>query len=239
MSTVMTPQTDTARQNMTPDELSAVRWNENYDIKASTLWGEPPVPYASEWLKHLTVSGPVLDMPCGDGRNIVPLRSNDRTVLGADTSINALRIARCRLDQLDWGAAITLLQQDAFATSFVDNTFAAVFCWDLLGHLRDPEAPITELLRIVRPGGLVVGSVFSTGDSTRGKDMRKIEGEEYMFAERFYFRFYNRGEVEKLIDIPGTDLVSLEKTSWMEPPHEGYREYEHMHESWAFVLRKR
>jgi hypothetical protein len=76
------------------------------------------------------------------------------------------------------------------------------------------------------------------GDSTRGINMVAIGEEEYLFDKKFYFRYYDKGSVLSLLKRFKTNTISLETTSWKEPPHEGYREYPHEHESWAFVIEK-
>jgi hypothetical protein len=71
------------------------------------------------------------------------------------------------------------------------------------------------------------------GDSTRGSNMESIGKEEYIFDSRFYLRYYDLPDVEDLLKAVGVVAESLELSRWTEPPHEGYREYPHDHESWG------
>jgi ubiquinone/menaquinone biosynthesis C-methylase UbiE len=158
-------------------------------------------------------------------------------VVGVDSSPNALAIAR-RLLKAEHTSNVLLMEGDIFATTFVDDTFDGVFCCDILGHLTRPVEAIRELIRVCRPGGTVVGTVFSLGDSTRGLNMVAVGDEEYIFDERFYFKFHDRTSVVTLLAAVGVEPDSLELVRWVEPPHEGYREYEHEHESWLFTITK-
>lgn len=222
------------------DERAKSAWDDTYVLETSSvLWSEAAVPYAQEAAAIAEKSGArlALDLPCGDGRNIEVLAHAVPLVVAADSSTQALGIA-ARLCRANGLRNIVALQTDVFATSFAPDQFDFVFCWDLLGHLRNVGDAIDELLRIVVPGGLMVGSVFAMGDSTRGAKMEKIGPEEYVYSDRFYYRFYTREDVKKLVARPRADVVSIELAKWNEPPHEGFREYEHEHQSWVFTLRK-
>lgn len=226
------------------DEQGKESWEERYHLKEATvLWSQPAVPFVeNEVVARFREAGvrEVLDVPCGDGRNTVPLARAAERVRAADSSTSALAIAEARLraQGLD---NVEFATTDVFATGWADGSFDGIVCWDLLGHLTRPAQAIGELLRVLRPGGLLVGSVFATGDSTRGLEMRHLGpgDEEFIYRDTFYFKFYDRAASEALAaQVAGAELVDLSLTRWMEPPHEGYREYEHEHESWVLTFRK-
>jgi ubiquinone/menaquinone biosynthesis C-methylase UbiE len=220
------------------NDQGVVEWDESYSISESlTLWGEPAVPYVLEIAPRLgALGGHVLELPCGDGRNTIPLAGECGSVLAADSSGRALGLAAARL-QGHAVSNVALLECNVFQTPFFDDQLAGILCWDLLGHLRRPQKALAELSRISRPGGLIVANVFALGDETRGDQMQSIGHEEYIYQERLYFHFYDEGEARSLASaVVGTTLVDLQLTRWTEPPHEGYREYKHEHESWVFTL---
>lgn len=223
------------------DELSKKTWDQAYDIsKSPTLWGQPTVPFIDKAVDmfKLTKSSNVLDIPCGDGRNIPTFAESFNTIFAADTSTNALQIANKELGKKGIGNC-TLMKVDVFDTPFFNKQIDGVFCCDLLGHLTQPVKALNELLRICKPGGYIVGNVFALGDSTRGDKMLHLGNEEYIYDDRFYFKFYGKEQVLSTINQLECKLISLESVRWMEPPHEGYREYPHEHESWVFVLQKK
>lgn len=223
------------------DEQSKSAWNDAYNLEeAAVLWSEGGVPYAAIAASFAARVGAqrALDLPCGDGRNLRPLASALPLVVGADSSRNALGIA-ATTSQAAGVKNCILMETDVFATAFADHQFDFIFCWDVLGHLKNVRAALLELVRITTPGGHIIGSIFATGDSTRtGSDMERIEGEEYLYRDRFYYRFYTREDVEQMLaDLP-VQIVSLDLAIWNEPPHENFREYEHEHQSWAVTLRR-
>lgn len=222
------------------DRESVQRWNTSYNIsKTETLWGSDHVPFIKKAVRCFKSGSGTsyLDLPCGDGRNLIPLAQNLPFVIGADTSSNALLLASKRISTLKMLNCL-LLRADIFATGFCNEQFDGVFCWDVLGHLIKVKDAITELLRVLKSGAKLIGSVFAIGDSTRGVDMQMIGDEEYLFAGKFYFKYYDRGSVVSLLKDFKVKVISLKTFSWNEPPHEGYREYPHTHKSWVFIIEK-
>lgn len=89
---------------------------------------------------------PVLDVGCGTGFDLA--RIGDGGV-GVDRSFTMTRRAQ-RFSPV----AIA----DAAALPFADGAFAAARADRVLQHLNDPEQALDELVRVVRPGGLVAVS---------------------------------------------------------------------------------
>lgn len=222
------------------DNVAKAAWDNSYDLHdTSSLWGVKPVPVVERAAEIFNIgNGWVLDLPCGDGRNTFPLAKKIPHVVAADSSPNALKLASKFLAPHGVKNCV-FVESDIFNLKFIDDQFDGIFCWDVLGHLQNVELAIAELLRVCKPGGRVIGSVFALGDSTRGVDMHPLGGaEEYLYANTFYYKFYGERDVRDLLQRIGAPLMSLELMKWDEPPHEGFREYPHEHQSWMFTLQK-
>ncbi len=220
------------------DAVDIDEWDRSYDLaEGVTLWGNPPVPYVLASAPRLgALSGPILELPCGDGRNTIPLAQACDVVVAADSSQRALGLAARRLRSQNI-INVCLVDANVFDMPFPSASFAGALCWDLLGHLRRPDAALAEMVRTCQVKGLIIGNVFSTGDSTLGEDMSPVGPDQFIYQQRLYFCYYNEERVRSLTSaIPGAHLVDVELVRWTEGPHEGYREYEHDHESWAFIL---
>ncbi|MFJ8578364.1 class I SAM-dependent methyltransferase [Micromonospora sp. NPDC093277] len=103
----------------------------------------------------LRPGGVVLDVGCGTGRAFPALRDAvgpHGTVLGVDLTPQMLTAARDRAHRY----GTTLVLADARQLPFADATADAVFAAGLITHLPDPDAGLTELARIARPGGRLV-----------------------------------------------------------------------------------
>jgi SAM-dependent methyltransferase len=108
----------------------------------------------------------ILDAGCGSGRTLDDLAARG-TVCGVDTSATAVEMARRRGHRDVRVAAAEDLP-------FGDRTFDLVTCLDVIEHTPDDRATLAELLRVTRPGGVLVATVpayqslFSAHDVING-----------------------------------------------------------------------
>lgn len=227
------------------DAAAIPLWNDAYDTTAvqgsGNLWGDPPVPHAAiaAELFAANKAAVILDLPCGDGRNLPALAPGAPILLAGDTSRNAMVIAERVTEKADIRDKVVFLEVDAFATGLLDNSVDGVFCWDLLGHLTEPEHALRELNRIVRPGGHIVANMWTMNDcQVSDPNIKEIADKEYIDHFDFYCRFYDRADLDALLRSVDMPAGSVEVSRWWEPPHAGYRDYEHEHESLIFTIQK-
>jgi ubiquinone/menaquinone biosynthesis C-methylase UbiE len=231
--------------NSARDAAAVPMWDEAYGPAVlkdqQNLWGDPPVPYAAaaaELFKQ-NKSKVVIDLPCGDGRNLAALADGASVLLGADTSTKAMTIAERVAAQAGIAAKTIFMRMDTFDTGLLDNSVDGIFCWDLLGHLRNVEDALKELYRVIRPGGLIVGNMWTMNDcQTSDPDIREIAPKEYIDHFDFYCRFYDAEDLDALLRATSMTAESVVVSSWTEPAHAEYRTYTHDHESLAFTIRK-
>jgi ubiquinone/menaquinone biosynthesis C-methylase UbiE len=229
----------------TEDAAAVPLWNDAYQVPQtkgeSNLWGDPPVPYAATAAELFARNGAkvILDLPCGDGRNLPPLAKGAPILLAGDTSKNAMRIAEQVAEKSGIREKTVFVEVDAFDTGFLDNSVDGIFCWDLLGHLRDVEDALKELYRILAPGGSIVANQWTMNDcQVSDPNIKEIAPKEYIDHFDFYCRFYDREDIDKQLGSVGLSASNVEVQRWWEPPHAGYRDYEHEHESLIFTVTK-
>ena len=105
--------------------------------------------HATELLRLLGPgSGPCLDLGCGTGLYFEAIRASGRTPVGLDRSGDQLRLAR--------GRDHRVLQADAAALPFADRAFPTVTALWVSTDVDDFTGVLTEVARILRPGGLLV-----------------------------------------------------------------------------------
>jgi ubiquinone/menaquinone biosynthesis C-methylase UbiE len=102
-----------------------------------------------EWL-GARARGRILEVAIGTGRNLTHYPP-DATVTGVELSPEMLGIARSRAAQL--GIEAELIQGDAQALPFEDNSFDTVVCALSLCSIPDPAVAIAEMKRVLVPGG--------------------------------------------------------------------------------------
>jgi ubiquinone/menaquinone biosynthesis C-methylase UbiE len=123
---------------------------------------------ASPILRHLARSphplsqgerGVVLDVATGTGRLPDALLSQPRfkgRVVALDASGRMLALAQHKLAAPAAAGRITFLERDAQRLPFDDETFDVVTCLEALEFMRDWRAAVCEMLRVLRPGGLLM-----------------------------------------------------------------------------------
>ena len=118
-----------------------------------------------EWRRRRNHTGAVavLDAGCGDGINLVGLRriaaadGSPMRTIGVD--YNLLRLGRAR--KLDLGAR--LQAASLYQLPFQAAAFDIVLCNHVVEHLPDPARALSELFRVLRPGGLAIVGVPNEG----------------------------------------------------------------------------
>ena len=111
--------------------------------------------------------GDVLEVAVGTGRNLSFYPDGAR-LTGVDWSPAMLGIARERAAALGRGA--DLRQGDAQALDFPDESFDTVLCALGLCAIPDDRRAVTEMARVLRPGGrlLLVDHVAASATALRG-----------------------------------------------------------------------
>ena len=107
----------------------------------------------------------VLDLGCGEGRHVHGLHMLDGLdVIGVDLDEASLQKAQAGLDYISAHPGGTtsnsaFMTGNATALDFPDNHFDALICSEVLEHLPDYEAAISEMRRVLKPGGRLCISV--------------------------------------------------------------------------------
>lgn len=100
----------------------------------------------------------VLDVAAGTAVSTVELARGGAWCVAADFSLGMLRAGR----RAGRHRKVPLVGADALALPFIDGAFDAVTISLGLRNVADPDAALTELARVTRPGGRLVVCEFST-----------------------------------------------------------------------------
>ena len=90
----------------------------------------------------------VVDLGCGSGEEVIPLRQRGARVIGMDISPDLIAIAHERLQK--YGVDAELRVASAYETQLPDESADVVFCMSLLHHLQLDRAK-NEIRRILKP----------------------------------------------------------------------------------------
>jgi ubiquinone/menaquinone biosynthesis C-methylase UbiE len=147
-------------------------------------------------LEHVATGERVLDVGCGEGRFAGELLDGGAQVIGIDVAEEPLRRARARHPELD-----VRLVGDAGPWPLQDASFDVVWAGEVIEHVADTSAWLSEARRVLRSGGSLVLStpaherltLLATALSRRA------------FARHFdprgeHLRFYSRDTLTQLLD---------------------------------------
>lgn len=116
-------------------------------------------------MADIPVNGVVLDV--GTGTGVIPLAGSTASgpgvkFVGVDLSEGML--AKARQNAVDKGlqTRIEFLKMDAENLVFADNSFDAVISLYALHHFPNPTRALSEMFRVLKPGGKVVIAVGSS-----------------------------------------------------------------------------
>jgi len=130
--------------------------------------------WLSPWLTGLD-SRVFLDLSCGVGRWLIHARAQAAMVFGTDLCLEMLIEARKKIL-----LAGRLALADTRNLPFRDACADVALCALSLGHMTPVESAMTELARIVRPGGELIVTDFHPGALAHGwKRTFRSNGELY------------------------------------------------------------
>ena len=135
--------------------------------------------------KYFPEARSLLEVGCGTGFVLAGIRKEfpELSVAGSDAFTTGLRFAAQRVP------GVSLFRMDARCLPF-DGEFDVIGAFDVLEHIQEDEAVLSELFRAVRPGGGLVLTVPQHQFLWSGVD-------EYSFHRRRYSRAELVGKLER------------------------------------------
>lgn len=163
-----------------------------------------PWPETIAFVRRLAANTRVLDLGCGNGRNIAAIRAKAHTVVGIDASRGLLGIAAANVGSRH------LVRGDAVSLPFRDDSFNGVHTVATIHHMptqHDRRQFMSEVSRVLEPDGLLLVSAWAL-EQPRFQDSeaqdrfvpwRRPDGS---VVQRFYHLF-RTGELRLLADDYG------------------------------------
>ncbi|MBL4734487.1 MAG: class I SAM-dependent methyltransferase [Flavobacteriales bacterium] len=118
--------------------------------------------YILEMVNSLSLpSSPrILDIGCGTGEMVRDLMSPERQIYGLDISPNMIKIAqeKCAKPKVE-KCEVSLGTGDIENLAFDDQSFDLVICSGVIEYLKDDNASLKELKRVIKPEGYLIINV--------------------------------------------------------------------------------
>ena len=169
-----------------------------YDDEIWRLVPEDPGPPERELIRFARGLGRAeraLDLGCGDGRLSAELDAGE--LVAADVSEVALERARSRLP----AAELVRLEPDA-PLPFPDSRFDLVLCAETIEHVRDVQLLLSEIQRVLRPGGELALTTPAHG---------RLIGLPDPLSP--HIRYFSRRSLRRLLDEHGFEALELHRRS--------------------------
>ncbi len=123
-------------------------WNPDFLMLMATRWNVSKVKT-------------ILDVGCGQGhwgRALLPIFTQPVHLIGIDAEPKWIDIAMGRAATVDPMHKLEYRTGLAEKLPFDDDSFDLVTCQTVLIHVKDPLVALKEILRVLRPGGLIVAA---------------------------------------------------------------------------------
>jgi tRNA (uracil-5-)-methyltransferase TRM9 len=157
---------------------------------------ELAIDLANKW-----TPGKILDIGCGNGRNLKPFLEKGFECTGIDSSKELIKIAKEQVP----GAK--LIAANATKLPFPDETFDYVISLAVLHHLKPKyhEKALSEIKRVLKPEGIAAIAVWNKLQKRFifGKKERMVPWKlPKQTIERYYY-FFTYWELKKLLKKQG------------------------------------
>jgi SAM-dependent methyltransferase len=150
----------------------------------------------------------VLDVGCGEGRHTSEACHWPCRAVGVDLSLSDLRKAQSLLNYQTMAREIVgrhdLIAVDAQNLPFRNGAFDKIVCTEVLEHIPDDRAGIRELVRVLKPGGLIAISVPNYWPEI----VFWTISWGYWHSLGGHIRFYRPGEMEATLTENGLDIYA-------------------------------
>jgi 2-polyprenyl-3-methyl-5-hydroxy-6-metoxy-1,4-benzoquinol methylase len=156
-------------------------------------------------LAHVSAGASVLDVGCGEGAFASELARAGLSVVGVDIAEEPLRRARAR----EPGLELRLIDGDG-PWELPDAAFDVVWAGEVIEHVADTAAWLSEVRRVLRSGGSLLLSTPSHGALTRLRLALSARAwDEHFDPLGDHLRFYTRSALSRLIREFGFEQVQI------------------------------
>jgi ubiquinone/menaquinone biosynthesis C-methylase UbiE len=150
-------------------------------------------------LLQLQPDDELVEVACGSGVFLASHANHVRRIAGLDISGIQVRLARRRLADRVVAGSAEIVEGDALALPWADESFSAATCMGSLEHISDPATALLEMRRVLRPGGRLVISYGM--DPSNEESVRQMK--EWGIPNP------SEEEARKLVEEAGFSLVTV------------------------------
>jgi SAM-dependent methyltransferase len=144
----------------------------------------------------MMISGRILDVGCATGFFLEVATKKGWDAYGVELSEFAAVIARQTFGSRVFHGTVT-------CAGYPDGFFDAVMLSDVIEHLADPHEFMTEIGRVVRPGGIVMAVTPNAASLSA-----RLMGRRWSHYNREHLLYFTMDTMTRLLDYHGFQMVS-------------------------------
>lgn len=161
--------------------------------------------WINEFIINLDKGSLILDIGCGNGRN---MSNKDYNFIGIDNCKGFLNICKNR--------GLNVVECDMTKIPFSNNIFDHIICIASFHHLSSLDNRIQSLLeikRLIKSGGKILLSVWSIKQPLKTRRIFRNYGDTIVKYNKFgdiyerYYYIFNLDEIKKLFNTVGLLLI--------------------------------
>ena len=162
----------------------------------------------------------ILDIGCGEGRHAIGLHVDKKVdVVGLDLSIEDIKTAKNRIKDFSISSDNTSrclfglgnIQQLPFKSS----SYNSIICSEVLEHVESPQEAMKEMVRVLKPGGVLAISV----PRYLPERICWSLSSEYHNVAGGHKRIFNHNQLKRLAETEG---VKYHRFHWAHALHSPY-----------------
>ncbi len=172
---------------------------------------------------HLRPDDRVLDVGAGFGRHVFECARRGADVVALDHAEDEVVETRATLGAMVDAGEIDItrfdgvLRGDATALPFADASFDKVITSEVLEHIQDDVAAISEMVRVLKPGGTFAATVPAWGP----EKVNWMLSDEYHAPKSpgGHVRIYSKTELAAKLRSSGLDLCGTHRAHALHSPY--------------------
>lgn len=201
------------------DGTKKSQYDENFNIGLQWMWGDgylaPGGPEeVAELLREVDLTDlRTLDIGSGLGAIAALLAQTygAAQVVGIDVEPHLIEHSRARIEKLGLSARVQFELVEPGPLPFADASFDAVFTKDAIVHIPDKPPFYKEVLRVLKPGGMFIGSDWLRGGSGAVSPVAA----QWLEVVHLDFRLRNLEETQAALESAGFLNVRMnDRNAW-------------------------
>ena len=195
------------------------QYTENVNAALQWMWGDGylspgGLEEVTEMLRGVDVDGRnILEIGSGLGAASVALveKFGARSVLGVDVEPHLVEHSRQRAAAAGLERRVRFRLVDPGPLPFDEGAYDMVFSKDAIVHIPDKAACYAEVLRVLVPGGVFVGSDWLRG----GEETFTADAREWLDSVHLDFRMETLEQTRRALERSGFERVALvDRNEW-------------------------